>query len=289
MRLLITGATGFIGQACCAYLEQQDIAYTTCGRQASALCMPCDILHTEDLTRVISTLRPTHILHLAWYTGKNYGSSAENLRWLAASKDLIQLFTQYGGRRFVGVGTCFEYPLHGELCTEEEKLSPDFTPHTLYGESKRDLRQYLQKYAQQQGISWAWCHPFYVFGAQESPSKLIPSACTAFAKGENFATAAYYRSMDYIDVRDAAKYIIGVLLSDFCGRVNIGTGKLVTVQTLLEGLANLFSASVQALPKESLDTLPPICAHVDRVRSICGEMSLISAHETLQGYYARYI
>ncbi len=289
MRILITGASGFIGQACCAYLERKNIAYTTCGRQASALCMPCDILDTEAVARVMSALRPTHILHLAWYTGKNYGSSTENLRWLAASKALIQLFAQYGGQRFVGVGTCFEYPLNGALCVEQERVSPDFVPHTLYGESKRNLGDYLHNFAEKQSISWAWCRPFYVFGAQENSSKLFPSACTAFAKGENFATAAYYRSMDYIDVCDAAKYIVRILLSDFCGKINIGTGKAVTVHTLLETLAKNFAASVQVLPKEPLDSLPSICAHVERLHSICGHMPLIPVHETLQDYYTLYV
>ena len=55
----------------------------------------------------MARVRPTHLLHLAWdTTPRVYWTSADNLRWVQTSLDLIQAFVCLGGRRIVFAGTC---------------------------------------------------------------------------------------------------------------------------------------------------------------------------------------
>jgi hypothetical protein len=59
---------------------------------------------------LIATLRPSHLLHLAWVTAPDrYRYAPENLDWLGASLALVKNFGKQGGQRFVGAGSSAEY------------------------------------------------------------------------------------------------------------------------------------------------------------------------------------
>ncbi len=305
MRIAITGATGFIGQQCGAYLCERAMRWIACGRRGWAChglaqhgrahnSVPaCDILDAASVHAFMRDVRPTHLLHLAWFTGQNYAHDPINTAWLEASKELLRSFIECGGRRFVGVGTCFEYALHGELCAEQERERVGApAPHTAYGVAKHAFYEYLRTLALSNALSWAWCRPFYVFGAQEPSHRLVPSAARAFARGENFMTAAYYRCMDYIDVCDVAHILVTILLGDFCGAVNVGTGRGLMVQDMLAILAEKYNISgaapVRAVPASPWDVTPHIVADTRVMQGIVPRFSFKTVNETLNDYCEVY-
>ncbi len=289
MRILLTGATGFIGQYCHELLKKTHIHVTACSLKGASSVYSCNMLDFADMRYIIRHTRPTHLLHLAWYTGHNYAHDPANTVWLEASKELLHCFAHEGGKRFVGVGTCFEYPLDGEPCREKRLEDvQSIMPHTVYGQAKRCLREYVRNFASTQQLSWAWCIPFYVFGAQEHAKRLIPSAAQAFARHEDFITAAHERSMDYIDVRDVARILVHILVSDYCGAVNIGTGQGLLVKDMLSLLAQKFVTTHKAVPAHILDRTPPIVADVRILQSICGSLCFIPPQQTLNDYYEEY-
>ena len=103
-RLLITGATGFLGLPCVARAAESTFAVHAMARNSRE---PIDVpLHLVDLfddngvSELLAAVRPTHLLHLAWIAVPGvYWTSPENHAWVEASKHLLNTFARYGGER----------------------------------------------------------------------------------------------------------------------------------------------------------------------------------------------
>src|SRR5690349_3080162 len=155
-RVLVTGATGFIGSAIVRRLAEE-------GHEAIAF--EGDLLRDGPFDP--TSLRATHCIHAAWYTNhSDYLTHELNSAWTAASLRLAHAFSDAGGRRFVGLGTCLEYDVAdaGGPCSEDETpLRPD----TPYARSKLDLYEALR----QRGDSFAWARVFFVYGPGDRPGR----------------------------------------------------------------------------------------------------------------------
>ena len=67
-------------------------------------------LNSEGAVRALmATLRPTHLLHLAWITTPSSIGLPRKTDWLEASLALVRAFGEQGGQRVVGVGSATEY------------------------------------------------------------------------------------------------------------------------------------------------------------------------------------
>lgn len=235
-RILVTGGRGFIASHVPAFLgDGADIL--ACGRKE------CDLLDPAAVRALLDAFRPTHCLHCAWITRGDYARDPANAAWLHAGIGLIREFYARGGRRFVGVGTCIEYAPVAELRSETRTPT---VPDTPYGRCKLALGQVLAACAEAAGRSWAWCRPFHVTGPGEAPHRLVPSACAAFLRGEPFRVASPDSVLDYMDVRDVAGALARILLSDWCGHVNIAGGAGVRLGDMIARLAELAGADAPA-------------------------------------------
>src|SRR5258708_4086554 len=135
MRVLVTGASGFIGRHCLPYLLEAGHEVHAVARTPLKISGP--VWHSADLlspgasSRLISSVKPTAVLHLAWYTAHGeYWSSSENLRWVQASLELIQATAAAKCKRLVAAGTSAEYDWSAGVCSET--LTP-LLPASLYG------------------------------------------------------------------------------------------------------------------------------------------------------------
>ena len=158
-RVLVTGASGFIGRRALAPLIARGYevhAVSWSGERPAVNGVAwyrTDLLEPEAVARLMAAVKPSHMLHFAWYAvpGK-YQASEENLRWSRAGIDLIAEFAKAGGRRAVFAGSCFEYDLRHGYCSEA--LTP-CTPATRYGVCKLSLSQIVTK-CPPEGVSTAW-------------------------------------------------------------------------------------------------------------------------------------
>jgi nucleoside-diphosphate-sugar epimerase len=272
--VLITGATGFLGRHClplllrCAESVHATSRRPPLGRAAEVHWHQTDLLDVAQVARLVAALRPTHLLHLAWETtpGK-YGSSAENLAWLASSLHLLRAFASHGGRRVVVAGTCAEYDWDHGYCSEGKT---PLAPATLYGKCKGALRSVLEGFAALTELSQAWGRLFYLYGPHEHPDRFVASVIRRLLAGETAPCTAGTQRRDYLHVQDAAEALVTLLASNVTGAVNIASGQPTAVGDIARligqkiGRTHLLALGAQPLARHE----PPLLvADVRRLRT----------------------
>ena len=240
-KVLITGATGFIGRHCLTSLLSYDyevhaITSKEIDRTQNHLRWhKVDILDSAAVSNLCASVKPSHLLHLAWYTKPGeYLNSTENIRWVQSSLALFQEFARNGGKRIVVAGTCFEYDWRYGLCSE--RLTPNI-PETFYGQCKHSLQILLNGYSKQENLSTAWARIFFVYGSHEHPKRLVPSTICSLLKGDPARCTHGNQLRDYLYVKDAADAIIKLLESELQGPINIGSGAPIALKDIVHVIA----------------------------------------------------
>lgn len=238
MRVVLTGASGFIGRETIAPLRALGAEVHALGRHAVAedgVTIHAIDLLTTDPAALLAEIAPTHLLHLAWYAepGK-FWQAPENLDWVAASLRLVRGFAAAGGQRAAIAGSCAEYDW-GEPVLDE--AATPLRPATLYGEAKASLYRILLRAAPTLDLSLGWGRVFFPYGPRESGARLVGGTLDALAAGREATFSTGTQERDFLHVEDVAAALVALLASKVSGAVNIGSGEAIAVRALAERLA----------------------------------------------------
>jgi UDP-glucuronate decarboxylase len=241
-RVLVTGATGFVGTHVMRALAERNV---------DAHAARVDLLRDPNGFRdLVSDLRPTHLLHLAWYAvpGKFY-TSLENYEWPGATMAAVRAFAEAGGERVTIAGTCVEYDPRFGYCSET--LTPT-APDTPYGVAKDAARRLVESYAATSGLSASWARLFFVYGPGERSQRLIPSVIQSLLAGAEARCTDGRQLRDFLHVRDTADALVTLLASDVTGPVNVSSGAPVAVRDVVLRIGEQLKAAellrIGALP-----------------------------------------
>lgn len=260
MRVLVTGASGFVGQPVALALAAQ--GYEVHGVSTRTGALPGVFWHTADLldraqtAALLASVQPEYLVHLAWIaTPGQYQQAPENLAWARESLWLLERFAQLGGKRAVMAGSCFEYDLsYGYL---REHSTPE-KPDTLYGSAKLATARLAQAYAERVGVSLAWARLFYILGQRESPARAVPYAIVSALAGKPFRCQSPAGLRDYMTEQEVARALCMLLAGDIRGVVNIATGRGPAMGEIFTYIAD----SLQAGHLLTLGDTPPAPAVV---------------------------
>jgi nucleoside-diphosphate-sugar epimerase len=240
-RVLVTGGTGFIGrQTLPPLLERGHEVHASYSREpgetrSGLTWHHADLLDPGQVAALVTEVRPTHLLHFAWYAehGK-FWEAPENRPWVEATVHLMRQFTDAGGRRAVLAGSCAEYDwsaLGDGICSE---LSTPLAPATLYGKSKNEACVAAEAVAAAAGASLGWGRIFFLYGPHEHPWRLVSSLTRSLLAGEPAPTSEGSQLRDFLHTADAGSAFVSLLDSTVEGAVNIGSGEATPVSRVVE-------------------------------------------------------
>lgn len=277
--VLLTGATGYIGQYAIDFLRRKNyVVHAVSSKpqnnesREDLVWHQVNLLDEEESKNLIKKVRPTHLLHFAWYVehGK-FWNAPENLDWLRSSLFLAKEFAESGGQRIVTAGTCAEYDWTAPSPFVEDKTP--FCPQTLYGASKYSLDLTLDKFSKIANLSFATGKIFFPFGRNESPNRLIPSVIDNLLRNREAKTSHGNQIRDFMFADDVAEAFTALLDSEITGRVNIASGKGVKLKDVITQLGEITGRSellrIGAIPA-SPNEPPEIVADTKRLNDEVG-------------------
>ncbi len=240
MRVLLTGAAGFVGSRVARLLVREGCEVHALVRgdrrrrvediTLSLSVESCDLLASADVGARVARIRPELCIHCAWYAVPgDYLHSRENLPHVCAGLELARALAAAGCRRLVAVGTCLEYETGPGALSEKSPTGPA----TLYAESKLRLFRALAQLCEQAGMGFAWPRLFYLYGPFEDERRLVPSVILALLEGRPARTTKGEQVRDFLHVDEVAAAIWAVARSEVSGPVNVGSGRPVTVRELV--------------------------------------------------------
>jgi nucleoside-diphosphate-sugar epimerase len=284
--ILLTGASGFIGRQILASLVKKGHRVLAIGRKIPVVAQPgvlwrrVDLEDRAALTSCLSEFRPSLCISSAWFVEPGeFWTSKRNLDWSAATLQLASSFADYGGTRFVGLGSQAEYGDAGEY--KEDDCA---APASLYGVAKNETRKILQAFGETNGMSFAWARVFNVFGEGEPAAKLIPSTIRSLLGGDKPKIASPYSVRDFVDVRDVGSAVAALALSPVGGAVNIGTGTGTEIRDIVRRISILIGAEEGPeleLAKGSKSGATSILANIGRLTDEVGFFPIHTLEEGL--------
>jgi len=274
-RVLLTGATGFIGSHLARLLVEQ-------GQEVLAIIRPgadrwriadiqrrlsfvdSDLRDATDILNQVRSWQPDICIHLGWQGWFGKPEADRNIASLRMSLALLSRMTELSCRRFVTAGTCFEYDLSGQRLSETSTLGP----HDLYGACKKSLFEVAEHYAKLVGVSVVSARIFYAYGPYENARRLVPSIVRALLRGDIAKVTPGEQVRDYLHVSDIASAIWTVAKSDVVGAVNVASGEPITIAQIARRIGQL-------LEKPDLIHLGALPYRADEPMHILGDATVL--------------
>jgi len=246
-KVLVTGATGFIGNFVVETLLQQGyyvIATSSNETKAAAANWYHKVKYISfNLNEFDNSVdyftyfdQPDMLIHLAWEGLPNYKADFHLTKNLPLQKDFLQNFIVHGLRDITVTGTCFEYGMK-EGCLDEEM---ECEPTNAYAIAKNALRLSLEQLTAAYHCSFKWIRLFYMYGKGQSPKSLISQLDQAIENGDAvFNMSGGEQVRDFLPVEEVADDIVAIAAQkEVTGIINCCSGKPVTVKEfVLEYLA----------------------------------------------------
>jgi nucleoside-diphosphate-sugar epimerase len=251
MRVLLTGASGFVGSHLLArFLRTGEHALAVVLRPGApprrighllkqVEIIEGDLARPEALAEPMRRFGPDLVLHAAW-AGPNTKNRdhAQHADHVIHTIELAKLAHATGARHFIGIGSQAEYGAAAVRTDEEQPARPV----TLYGTAKLCAGLLAGKLCSTFGIRFAWVRLFAAYGPEEDPAWLIPSMCRALLAGQRPATTPGEQRWDYLYVEDAAEAIHRVaVVPRATGTFNLGSGRVNTIRKVIEIIRDLIN------------------------------------------------
>jgi len=242
MKILVTGATGFIGNHIIEHLlelnEHEIIASALEQGNNKKLpwykdvtFIPCDLYEKKENFFTFFQ-DPDLLIHLAWEGLPNFKELYHFERNLFNDYQFLKNMISNGLQRLSVTGTCFEYG------NKKGRLSEDMEPNPTiaYALAKDTLRKFIQELAKIYHFKFHWIRLFYMYGKGQSPKSIIPQLDKALDNNEeSFNMSGGEQLRDYLPVEKVAEYIIRISLQDkITGIINCCSGKPISIKKLVE-------------------------------------------------------
>jgi len=242
-KILVTGATGFIGHYVIENLLQKEIeVIASSHHQEKARLMPWyqKVKYIPfDIHSDFSSLnlfecfdKPEACIHLSWQGLPHYKELYHIEKELPVQFQFLSNLLEHGLKNLSVTGTCFEYGMQEGELTEDMAVKPN----NNYAKAKNELRLMLESMQQNYSFSFKWLRLFYMYGKGQNPKSLFSQLEHALCRNdEEFNMSGGEQVRDFLPVEKVAAYIVkAALQTEVNGVINVSSNKPITVKQFIE-------------------------------------------------------
>lgn len=224
MKILVTGAGGYLGRGVVKCLIERGHEVVACGFQADAIdCratrIACDLFALDNPFDMFG--QPEVLLHMAWRDGFSHYSDA-HIDDLPKHFRFIRQMVEGGVKKVAVMGTMHEIGFYeGSI-----KASTPCWPETPYGISKNALRALVGGLSERAGVAFQWLRAYYIVSNDAHGASIFSKISAAEELGsEVFPFTEGRNQYDFIDYPDfCVKVAKAVEQNDITGIINICSG-----------------------------------------------------------------
>jgi nucleoside-diphosphate-sugar epimerase len=309
MKILVTGAAGFIGHNVVRFLEQQDhevfgidsrtnygfvpqeeLQYLLSERMRHARIHPMviDIRNREQMAQHIGTFGIKTIVHLASFPRQKVVSQSPSVASEVMATGLINLLEAaktHGVKRFVYISSSMVYGDFETDVTEDAVCRPI----GQYGIMKYMGEKLVEDYARQTGMESVIIRPSAVYGEYDVEDRVVSKFMLGAMRGQTLKVRGAGEVLDFTYVEDAARGIVQATLSANAKNNIYNITRSAERQYTLQDAAELAikiagSGSYTVMDKDAdFPTRGRLC--IDRAVADFGYAPEVNVEEGFQRYY----
>jgi GDP-4-dehydro-6-deoxy-D-mannose reductase len=297
MRILVTGATGFVGQHLLRLLaDSGDQVFGTSlteDNDRSATLIPCDFRDRAAVRRVIQQIAPEHLYHLGGFASvrDSAGSPVQvyetNFLGTLNVLEAVRLHSAKCRVLVVGSGQCYGSIRVGAPAIDETHL---LAPQTPYAGSKAAADLLAYQYFRTYGLEVVRVRAFNHAGPGQDPHFVISDLARKIAaidlglEEPEIQVGNIRVQRDFSDVRDVVRAYKALMERGEAGEAyNVASGKVASVAEVLELLSKLCSKPLRIVEHSAMQPgdLPVLWGNNEKLRMATGWKPSIALEQTV--------